>query len=96
VFRQLQDTGDVIFRYSSRESSERRKDILFYIISLILIITIIFFSKNIFLNRKRITIAVIILCIVSIFSGFALDAAIPLLALALFLYPKKKKAKTGF
>jgi prepilin-type N-terminal cleavage/methylation domain-containing protein len=95
VFRQLQGTGFIRFKYSSKESTERKKDLVLLLVVFILISFLIYSGSRIFSTRRRLAGLLFIYGLVSIFFGFAMDIAIPVLGAAFILFRLSKKDRTG-
>lgn len=95
VFRQLQGTGFIRFKFSSRQSLERKKDFLLLLVVFILISFLIYSGSRIFSSRLRVAGLLLLFGFVSIFFGFALDLAVPVLGAALILYQTTKRNVSG-
>jgi hypothetical protein len=91
VFRQLQGTGFVAFKYTSRESSGKQYDIIFFFVMMILLTIITYHGSKIFLTRRRIALLIFIACLIAIIAGVALDVTIPALTISILLFLSAKK-----
>lgn len=91
VFRQIQGTGFIRFKYSSRESFDRLKDVMLIIILTILTLALMRYYKKLFSTRRRIAFSLLITCVIATIFNIALDLAIPLFAISLFLLRKTRK-----
>ncbi|MBN1900761.1 hypothetical protein JW926_05470 [Candidatus Sumerlaeota bacterium] len=92
VFRQLQGTGMVRFKYSSRQSRETKKDLLLLLVIFILICILVYSGSRLFSTRRRVAGLLVLFSLLSIFFGFAIDFAIPLLGVAWILLHTAKKS----
>ncbi|MCX7047474.1 MAG: hypothetical protein NTX50_18570 [Candidatus Sumerlaeota bacterium] len=91
VFRQLQGTGAVTFRYHSREAAGFRNDVFFALFLTLMAAIATYASRHLFANLRRAAILALILCITAILFRVALDVTIPAAALALLLLLLRRK-----
>ncbi|KPL07046.1 hypothetical protein AMJ85_09760, partial [candidate division BRC1 bacterium SM23_51] len=91
VFRQLQGVGFVTFQYSSRESAERRNDVLFAMVLTLLVAALTFTSHHLFATVNRVMLIVVVLSLIAIIFRVALDVAIPAVAVALLVLWMRRK-----
>lgn len=89
VFRQLQSTGDISFRYRSRASKDYRNDLILAVALLLMAGVILMAGGVLFRTRKRKALILALVCIVALFIGVAVDIAIPALAASLLLFRGK-------
>lgn len=95
VFRQLQSAGFIRFKYSSRQSLERKKDFLLLFVVFVVLSFLIYSGSRIFQSRRRVAGLLVLFGLASIFFGFAIDVAVPILGLALILYQTSKRNVSG-
>jgi len=91
VFRQLQGTGSVRFKYVSRQRAELRKDLLIFFISLIFLGFVFTRAGWLFSSRRNMSVLIFVLSLIAILAKFALDVFIPGLGFALLLYFTSKR-----
>jgi len=86
VFRQLQGTGNIRFKFASRESFNLKLDILVWAIVLIFLGIILHYSARLFSTKRRVAVLLFVLSVIAIILGFAVDVAIPLLGFCIILF----------
>ena len=79
AFRQLQGTGAVTFRYTSREASNRRSDIFWALGLIALTAGLATAWRHLSASMMRLALAVMVLSLAAAIAGIAVDLAIPLL-----------------
>jgi len=93
AFRQLQGTGQVTFKYASLEKAGRRNDILLALVLAGLVAALTWWSRHIFASVRRVVVALLVVSLLCVCFGVALDASIPLLtACVLFLLLRRRGA----
>jgi len=91
VFRQLQGTGKIAFRYASRESAGRRNDVLFAVALTLAVGVVTFGSRRLFASARRVALALVVLGLVALAFRVALDVTIPLVAVGLLILLLKRR-----
>ena len=77
AFRQLQGTGNVRYHYASRKTSDRRNDVMLALVLAVGIAVVTFNSRRLFSTRRRVAGFALVLCLIGMITGTALDLAIP-------------------
>ncbi|MBI1784904.1 hypothetical protein HYR69_07155, partial [Candidatus Sumerlaeota bacterium] len=89
VFRQLQGTGAINFKYSSRETSGRRSDSLLGIGLVILAAGLIYRGGAIMATRRRVALAIMLPALAALAFGVLIDLAVPILIAGIILLMRR-------
>jgi uncharacterized membrane protein YcjF (UPF0283 family) len=91
AFRQLQGTGEITFKYASREKSKWRNDLLLAAL-LILVIGLLTYAGGFLISSwQRAAGFLFILCLIASLNTLALDLALPGLVIAILLFFAARK-----
>ena len=98
VFRQLQGTGSIRFDYRAREIADSLKDWALAAVLLIAAAFVLMLGRWLFSTRRRVSQVLLVIAVCAILARVALDATIPLLGIALFLFwisPRNSQASAS-
>ncbi|HUT25018.1 MAG TPA: hypothetical protein VM492_11800, partial [Sumerlaeia bacterium] len=94
TFWQLQGTGNVTFKYASRESASHRNDVLFALALTLGAAVLTWVGRHLLASGRRAALAVLAASALSAVSGVALDVAVPA-GIAALVFLMLKRRKTG-
>ncbi|MFH0792588.1 MAG: hypothetical protein V2A74_00995, partial [bacterium] len=76
VFRQLQGTGSVSFKYSSRETSENRKDMGLGLLLIVVSAGLAYAGRRLFSSRRRVGLLICAVSLIAVIAHAGVDLAI--------------------